>query len=133
MRRPAREEGLRWLQQAEADLSIAEQNRALAPYLACFLSQQAAEKALKGLLYALGHPPIWEHSVMVLCGLAASVWSGFAYLKDDGAELDRLYIPTRYPDALPGGIPAEIFKERDAAAAISATRRIIDAVRQHFT
>lgn len=55
MRRKPLDEGRRWLAQAQEDLRwtrhLAEEG---AYYLACFLAQQAAEKAIKAFLYAQG-------------------------------------------------------------------------------
>ncbi|MBI4607848.1 MAG: HEPN domain-containing protein, partial [Candidatus Rokubacteria bacterium] len=64
-RRPCR-------RQAERDLSDAEYSLAGRRYnLACFLRQQAAEKALKAFLYARGAEQVLGHSVADLvreCG-----------------------------------------------------------------
>jgi len=59
-----REEGQRWLSQAENDVSAAKLLKD-AGYcnLACFHAQQAAEKALKGFLYSKGADNVWGHSV----------------------------------------------------------------------
>ena len=44
--------------------------------------------------------------------------------------LDRHYIPTRYPDALPEGSPYEAFGPEDADDAINRTDRLLRAVEQ---
>lgn len=55
MRADPLREGARWLEQAEEDLRTAEVLAAAGRhYMVCFVCQQAAEKALKGLLDALG-------------------------------------------------------------------------------
>lgn len=55
---------MRWLMQAEEDLSSAkylfEGERY---YLVCFLSQQIAEKAIKAFLYSKGEEIVTGHSV----------------------------------------------------------------------
>ena len=71
--------------------------------LACFLSQQAAEKALKAFLIANKKEP-WGHSVAELCETASMKDSDFRNIKKHAATLDIYYIPTRYPNGLPGGI-----------------------------
>ena len=71
----------------------------------CFLSQQAAEKAMKGLLYHEGADTVSGHSVAALC---QDVRTRYPELTDPCARwaaLDQHYMPTRYPDALPGGHP----------------------------
>jgi HEPN domain-containing protein len=53
MRNSPRAEGQRWLEQAQTDLRWARHlGTEGAHYLACFLAQQVAEKALKAFLYA---------------------------------------------------------------------------------
>lgn len=55
MREDPRIEGLRWLEQAQADWEWTQHLfEHGAYYLVCFLAQQVAEKALKAFLYAQG-------------------------------------------------------------------------------
>ena len=57
-------EGSRWLLQAEQDLDDARYNFDGGRFhLACFLAQQAAEKALKAFLYVEGEEHVFGHSV----------------------------------------------------------------------
>jgi len=64
MRRSPLEEGQRWLAQAEEDLKwvkdLADRG---GYYLACFLAQQTAEKAMKAFLYAQGEEVVAEEIV----------------------------------------------------------------------
>jgi len=39
-----------------------------------------------------------------------------------------MIIPTRYPNGLPGGIPAEAFEKRDADRAIEITEEVIKII-----
>ncbi|MBT9258277.1 MAG: HEPN domain-containing protein, partial [Clostridiales bacterium] len=48
----ATDEARRWLEQARIDLDAAKSNKASHPYAACFLAQQAAEKAMKAVQLA---------------------------------------------------------------------------------
>ncbi|MEJ5375369.1 MAG: HEPN domain-containing protein [bacterium] len=50
----------------------------------------------------------------------------FSSLHEYGAFLDRFYIPTRYPNGLPGGIPALAFREKDAMEAIELAEKVIE-------
>ncbi len=129
MRPRALDEGLRWLRQAEQDVSDAlyarEGNR---HNLACFLSQQAAEKALKGYLYAQGLEAPWGHSASELCDAAAEFDVDFGAIKRSAAALDKYYIPTRYPNGLPGGIPAEAFDSGDSERALSFAEQVVGLV-----
>jgi HEPN domain-containing protein len=46
------------------------------------------------------------------------------------AILDQYYIPTRYPDGLPGGLPFEVYTaDQDAVATCD---RVIDLARQRL-
>jgi len=49
-------------------------------------------------------------------------------LKQRLGVLDRFYIPTRYPNGLPGGIPAEVYLFGDAQQAISLAGEAIELV-----
>ena len=112
-------EGRRWLAQAESDVAdarlLAEHGRNAA---ACFLSQQATEKALKAVLYAAGADAVHGHSIGDLCPEVAALAPEAAGCCEEWAVLDQYYIPTRYPDALPGGIPATAYTAAQAAGAI---------------
>lgn len=130
MRPDPKAEGSRWLRQAERDLSDAEYSSAGARYsLACFLCQQAAEKALKAFLYARGAEQILGHSVADLAEECLKLEGAFRALKPRAAPLDHYYVPTRYPNSLPGGIPAEAFDESDARRALGLARDVIHLVK----
>ena len=50
-------------------------------------------------------------------------------LRDSARQLDQYYIPTRYPNGLPGGIPAEVFTDSQAEDAVGRARAFIEAAR----
>jgi len=130
MRPEPKAEGLRWLRQAEHDLNDAEYNLAGRRYsLACFLCQQAAEKALKAFLYARGAEQVLGHSVADLATECGTLDGDFRALKPKAAPLDHYYVPTRYPNSLPGGIPAEAFDEDDASRAVALAQKVIRQVK----
>jgi HEPN domain-containing protein len=129
MKPEPRAEGRRWLVQAENDLQFA----ALASRegffaQACFNSQQAAEKALKAFLYARGAEQVMGHSVADLAAECARLEPEFAKLKERAAPLDQFYLSTRYPNSLPGGVPAHAFARPDADRALDMAREVIAAV-----
>jgi len=124
-------EALRWLTQAEDELEdavrLADMKRY---YLALYLSQQSAEKALKAFLYSRGVRPLLTHSVTELIAMASEIDSAFHDLRPAG-RLDDYYIPTRYPSGLPGGVPSRYYQdEEEAKRAIALSRRLVEAVRQ---
>ena len=130
MKPEASAEAARWLAQADRDLAAARDLARTGHFnVACFESQQAAEKAAKAVLYALGAEDAFGHSVRELLRAAAASAPALARLDDAAMRLDRLYIPTRYPNGLPGGIPADAFSAVDAREAISHAEAIIAAAR----
>lgn len=118
----------RWLRQAEHDLESAEGLARLNMHpQACFYSQQAAEKALKAVWKILDEAPR-GHSVTVLIDqLPEQVRPDFSPVRHAALALDKLYIPTRYPDALSGLIPAEAYGTTDSDAAIRQSRSVLVA------
>jgi len=130
MKRNSLEEGRRWLLQAERDLDDAEFSLSGERYnLACFLAQQASEKALKAFLYAKGEERVFGHSVAELLKRAMEHDKSFEECKS-ASVLDKYYIPTRYPNGLPGGVPYEAFDEVDARRAIELAKSVIEIVKK---
>lgn len=129
MQLDAKKEYQRWIKQAGRDLDDAEYGaRGDRHNLACFLSQQGTEKALKAYLYLQGQQIVWGHSASELVDDASQSDAAFQALKEQASFLDRFYIPTRYPNGLPGGIPSDSFVARDSREAIERYRAIIDFV-----
>ncbi len=134
MRRTPKEEAMRWFRQSEMDLGDARFAMSGGRHhLACFLAQQAGEKALKAIIYHYGADDVWGHSVAELCQDAANLDSSFSELAKDAAPLDKYYIPTRYPNGLPGGIPSEAFSRADAEIAIAMAGKVLDFVRERLS
>jgi HEPN domain-containing protein len=126
-----RTESLRWLRQAEADLRAGQHLVDAGDFnVACFMAQQAAEKAIKGYLRACGEMNIYGHSVRSLCEWAGESHPAFRDIEDEVATLDTYYIPTRYPDALPDIIPAEAYNSAAASGALEIAEKVLEAVRK---
>lgn len=129
MSRDAASEARRWVDQATHDLDTADLLVEHGRYpVACFLSQQSAEKALKGLLYLDGADVVLGHSVAALCREVATRHPTLASGCARWTALDQHYIPSRYPDALPGGTPADVYTAGQATAAVATAREVLDAV-----
>jgi len=131
MKRDARAEGMRWLEQAQADREGA---RLLfegkSYHLACFVAQQVAEKALKAFLYAQGEELVVGHSVEALCRWAAEFDADLETLREAAAPLDGYYIPTRYPNGLPDSIPARVYTRAVAEEALRLTDLVLHRVQE---
>lgn len=134
MQREPSEIAGRWLEQAAADFEAGQRNRER-PFLACFLAQQCAEKALKALLYwRKGDHPRIHLIATLLDELAAgsdgdepALQSGNipAELDAELRTLDKYYTTTRYPDTLDYALPAASFSKREADEALRIASSII--------
>jgi HEPN domain-containing protein len=109
-----------WLRQAEADLALARHATGAGSHeWACFAAQQSAEKALKALHLSFGQEA-WGHSVTeLLDALRPRIAGVDVALLDRARALDKLYVPTRYPNGLPSGAPADYFTRAEAERAIA--------------
>ncbi len=120
----------RWAAQAKHTLNSARRDVDDGDYgWACFKAQQAAEYAVKGLLYGLGIAAT-GHSILKLLGLVEN--KGIIVddrLKRDARLLDRHYIPTRYVNAHIEGAPFEYYDRETAEESIQCSTRIIEFVR----
>jgi HEPN domain-containing protein len=123
-------EGRRWLKQAERDYDDALYNLKGQRYnLVCFLSQQSAEKALKAFLYNSGEERVIGHSVGDLIRWTISLDKEFRTIQN-ARTLDLYYIPTRYPNGIPGGVPYEAFDAESAKKALNLAASVIGLVQQ---
>jgi HEPN domain-containing protein len=120
-----------WLAQAKRDLESANYEME-GQYFewGCFLSQQAAEKAVKAVYQKIGGEA-FGHSVAGLLGRLP------ALKKDDrkkeeiselialAKELDKAYISARYPNSHPEGAPFNAYTEAEAKRSIDYAGRIL--------
>ena len=120
----------RWMRQAEHSLESSKRDMEMGDHdWSCFKAQQAAEFAVKGLLYGIGITAV-GHSVSKLLGEieAKGITLDKAVLSAARA-LDRHYIPARYPNAHVGGAPLEFYDENTSKEAIKEAARIIKFVK----
>lgn len=114
-----------WLKQARRDLEHARHDLADGDYeWACFATQQAAEKAVKGLYQSLG-AEARGHSVAGLLERLPSSRQPPPELKAAAKELDKHHIPARYPNAYSEGAPFEYYTAAEAERAIGHAARIL--------
>ena len=125
-------EAERWRRQAVNDLEfarVAVRERFYAQ--ACFIAQQAAEKAVKAVAYGLGERTVIGHSLVTLISRYRDRVSELNHLQELAGILDQYYVPTRYPNGLAGGVPFEAFGESQAAAAVDAADRFVQLAERH--
>ena len=114
-----------WLKQAERDLVHARHCLAVESYeWACFACQQAAEKAAQAVYQHLGLKS-QGHAVSALLEALPEEAAVPPALVDAARELDRHYIPARYPNAHPQGAPYEFYARADAERAVHHAEQII--------
>lgn len=119
-----------WLKQADSDLCAAQDSASSNHYeWACFQAQQAAEKALKALIISKGSESRIHSIKFLLSNLPENVCVS-DQIQNAARELDKHYIPTRYPDSFSTGIPKDFFTLDDAQRAISDARKIIEFVKE---
>ena len=119
-----------WLARAEEDLAFAQIGfREKYFSQACFLSQQVVEKSLKGFLLAKGRTYPRLHKVIELANLCIELAVDLEPLKNDLKLIDEFYIPTRYPDAIPGGLAEGLPGSDEAKSALDTAPAILELVR----
>ena len=79
-----------------------------------------------------GERLVLGHSVAELCARCGRVDEGFSALAEGLVVLDRFYIPTRYPNGLPGGIPGEAYLAEDAHRALSLAEQAITFIAERL-
>lgn len=122
------EEELRWLRYAREDLTLARalmEERHPVPRHPCWLSQQAAEKAIKAaLVFTDGEAP-YVHDLEALMNLLAEDWP------DEVAEAD---LEALTPWAADARYPVDRPEPTDenAAHAVAEAQKVYDAIAGEF-
>lgn len=121
----------RWFRQAENDLRSAEWSQQGGFYAhACFWAQQGAAKALRAFLFMQKEDARETRSVSELLERCLTYDEDFKAIVESGSRLDIYYKTSRYPDSLPGGIPAEIISAKDSKEAIKISSDIFVIVEE---
>ncbi|HUW89420.1 MAG TPA: HEPN domain-containing protein [Candidatus Nanopelagicaceae bacterium] len=119
-----------WLEEADWDLENAKillKNKRFNTVV--FHSQQAAEKAVKALLY-FNKSNGWGHSIYSLLEKYKEIThANIDDLQKSALSLDKHYITTRYPDALPDLAPHKAYTIEEAENAITLAQKIISYVK----
>ncbi len=114
-----------WMDVAKGDLEHAENDIQSGFYnWACFSAQQAAEKAAKAVFQKMG-AEAWGHSVADLLKELGKKQDIPDELFKGALELDKAYIPTRYPNVHPSGSPRSLYIKEEARRLTLYAEKII--------
>lgn len=114
-----------WMDQAHRDLEHARSDIAGGFYeWACFSCHQAAEKAIKAVFQKLG-AEAWGHALDELLHALERAHPVPEEIMEAAVEVDKGYIPTRYPNAHPSGAPHQKYTRREAERMVADAERIV--------
>jgi HEPN domain-containing protein len=121
-----------WFRQAESDLQHARHALEDGDYdWSAFASHQAAEKAIKALFQKL-HLEAWGHTLSILLANLPTESEVEESLIDSAKELDKHYIPTRYPNGFEQGAPVDFYTRKEAEGAIANAEAILEHCRRQI-
>lgn len=122
-----------WLSFAREDLRMAELAMSEGIYnQVCFHSQQCVEKAIKALIARQERLVPRTHRLTDLLEILDIQPNPLEQFATNIRLLERYYIPTRYPDALPGSVTTGLPDQGDAQEAIGMARQVIEAVERYL-
>ena len=114
-----------WMDEAEGDLEHAKSDTVGGYHnWACFSSQQAAEKAVKAVFQKMG-AEAWGHSVFDLLRELSKKHQVPEEIMNRALEVDKAYIPTRYPNAHPSGSPRNLYTKEESRRFIDHAEKIV--------
>lgn len=121
-----------WYGQACRDLEHARVSLDSAHYdWVCFAAQQAAEKGLKALYQFLG-AEARGHSVLGLLQNLPQSLDLSPDLVEAAKQLDKHYIPARYPNSYPQGAPYEYYTGAEAQRALRDAELLLQFCQDHL-
>ncbi|RKZ22881.1 DNA-binding protein [bacterium] len=114
-----------WIEEAKGDPehAISDMERGFYNW-ACFSAQQSAEKAVKAVFQKMG-AEAWGHSIADLLEELSRFHTVSEELKEAALELDKAYIPARYPNAHPSGSPRDRYTKQEAKRLIRYATQIL--------
>ena len=116
-----------WLDRAAEDLVVAHLVFKEAHFShACFLAQQCVEKSLKAFLLARKNAYPRAHKLVDLIAQCISIDSDFSRFRDGCIVIDQYYVPTRYPNGVPGGLAEGLPGRQEAEEAVAYAESIME-------
>ncbi|MFN0118046.1 MAG: HEPN domain-containing protein [Elusimicrobiota bacterium] len=123
----------RWLEQAKSDLGFARIGLKEHYFSqVCFLSQQVVEKTLKALIISKNLKYPRSHKIIELLKYCEEIKEPLSDMKTDLKLLDEFYIPTRYPDSLPGSLAEGVPMKDEAKLAFKTAERVFKIVSDYL-
>lgn len=121
-----------WLAYAKDDLAFAKSGFESEFYShVCYLAQQTIEKTFKGLLVSRDKEYPKTHDLVRLFKLCGSPeWLGD--IEEELRFASLIYIPMKYPDALPGTLPDRSPNEQDAKGLLKLAEMVFKYVKAHL-
>ncbi len=120
-----------WVKQAQFDLEAAQISKDNGFFeWACFQSEQAVEKALKGVLVHSGWRPPKMHKLAVLMGYCNNANRKFRQTKFEFRDLEAFTFVSRYPFLIPGEnlSPHEFISIDDAERCIHQAKSFLEKI-----
>ena len=121
----------KWIYFAEQDLNFAKSGLKDKFYShVCFLSQQAVEKTCKAFLIYnnLNYPK--THKIVEIINSNKKLLNMLKKYIDEIKLLDAFYIPTRYPDGIPGSLSEGLPDKKDAESSLSIAEKIFNIIKK---
>lgn len=120
-----------WLFLAETDLKAALGSLDHSvPNMVCFHAQQVAEKCLKAVLESAKAEIPRTHELPFLYELVIKINPGLEEIKEELMFLNRFYVPTRYPEALPGSLEENLPTIEMAKQAVRYAEQIFSLIKE---
>lgn len=120
-----------WLEQATFDLEAAELSKKYGFFeWSCFQSEQAAEKALKGVLVHAGWRPPKVHKLALLMAYCNNANNRFRDTRFEFRDLESVTFVSRYPFLIPGDnlSPHKFFTMEDAEKCIHQAKIFLSKI-----
>ena len=121
-----------WMALADSDRQTAEELKARRPHIACYHSQQAAEKAVKALYVAHQVPFPFTHSIAELIDGLAETHPSLRTRRSAGVTLTLYEVHTRYVNLQTGINPLKEFRAEDAENAVQLATDIVNECQQIY-